>query len=322
MVTVSSRDADYRVEEATRPSFRSSGEVQTTISGEAQGQEHSIDAEASIELRVATAEEMERTAVADIDLEWDGEAFVRYAQYSLYSRVAETIVPYRYISEEGRVPAFGESVERVARRLFDLEPLYQSPEFLFPTRHPDEGPPPIDDPPGTFVDDDIQYQLRGLGTHDSFCTDWLSHTEIVDHFLSVKNSGKELLPDYVVSTLANIAHIGAGPPELPDASATTYTAFACHNGGYSIGLWFPHQPVDMDRIGELADQLGARRITAVETFPTDLFPQVPPAIWNCLPEPNWQLGDDNPVLTPCMVQLTDLATHDFIASIDGGIGHE
>ena len=286
---VEEESAEYEVHEALLSSFQSEGHARATVSSEATGEDHSVDADVNLEFRVASADEIAEITDADFDLNWDGKKFVRYAKYMIDWETVEYVTTFDCDAGDYNVTSFDAQVDRVAQRLFDLEPVNQDPSFLFPQRDPNGGPPPIDSHPGVFIEDDIQYQLQALGHNDRFCLDWMGTTDFIDHLVFIKNGSAPLSHARLYEKFKDVDHIGAGRPHVDAVDSVTQVSLARFKNGLSLGLWFPYQPVNIEGIWELAEQMGANRVTAVEKFPTAFRPQVPPEIWNCFPEPpkNW-----------------------------------
>lgn len=301
---VESESADYDLQEAVFSSFRAEGKVQTTLSGAVDGKGYSLDADVKLRFRVATADEIQNETESAFDIDWDGLKFIRHAQYMVNWKKAEYITIFDYDETSGDIERFGEPVDQVARRLFELEPLNQEPSFLFPRRDPNDGPPPIDDHPGVFITDDIQYQLRALTQNDAFCIDWLSTRELLDHLSLLAKSRSRIIGENLMNRLGGLLHIGGGRPHVEAVEKGIRVAFAHHNNGLSLGVWFPHHPVNIGNIWSLAEELGAHKVSAVEQFPTRFYPQVPPHIWNCFPDPPRHRHEEPSVLKPCLVQFT------------------
>jgi len=295
---------EYEVREAVFSSFCANGHIKTTLSDEVQEKQYSIDADVKLQFRVATADEISEETDADFELEWDGRQFVRYAKYMVNREIVEYITEFEFDPETGFVQQFDMEVDEVAQRLCELEPLAEDPGFLFPRRHPNDGPPPITEYPGTLITEDIQYQLRAHNTGDPFCIGWLPSNTLFDH-LTILSKSEAPLSRYELSEQLNeLFHIGGGRPIVDSVETGTQAAFAQHNNGISLGLWFPYQPVPTDRIWKLADDMGAIRVTAAEKFPSTFCPQVPPSVWNCFPEPPRNMVQNPDILNPCLIQLT------------------
>jgi hypothetical protein len=263
-----------------------------------------VNADVKLQFRVATTDEIAQETDADFELDWSGHQFVRYAKYMVNRKIVEYVTEYEFDPETGIVQPFNMQVDKVAQRMCDLEPLIQDPGFLFPRRHPNDGPPPITDQPGTLITDDIQYQLRALTANDSFCIDWLPTTQFLDHMHFLSESGAPLSNYDLGGQLSDLFHIGGGQPHVDSVEPVTQAALAQHKNGLSLGLWFPYQPIPINEIWEVADNMGATRVTAAEQFPSTFRPQVPPFIWNCFPEPPRNMVQEPQILNPCLIQFT------------------
>lgn len=283
-------DSQYTVIEAVFDAFHAQGRVSAEITTE----DHSFECSATHHFEVDT--DPASDAVAALGAQNDTSLFRAHSTYLLADEPVEYEFLFAYDAESGIVDVTGECVDITAHELYEQTPL-QRPGFLHTGRAPADGPPTITAASGELLQKDIATQLLTKErASEVYTVDWTSSRLLSDTLLDADK-------DLFKSIAGTIEHVGGGRPIIPEVDEVTALAFCRHRGpAYSLGIWYPYRPINLERIWDIAEALDAQYVTACGSFPSLLEYPMPPAIWNEFPYPRTSRGEL--YLDPCIVQIT------------------
>lgn len=311
---VNLQKSQYNVKEAVFDQFHSQGEIVATISGGTERFSPQHEISVTHDFRVADAATAEDAMSGEFSLDWDGLALARLSSYRVDEELVEYVVRFDLDEDGCNLSATGEPIDVAASNLFDNSPFKADPQFLLPTRDPEDGPPSIRHREETKLErgasliELYEWIYDRESENEAYSTSWESPRKLADALSRLGRTGDPGMKRTPFSKVrSDLEHIGGGRPALKDIGARPKAAFCRHeDGGHSLGVWLPYQPINSDNIWSIAQELGAAFVTAIDVFPTKFQVPVPPEIWNTLPRPVWQLhqtGDEDR-LYPCAVQIT------------------
>ncbi len=174
-------------------------------------------------------------------------------------------------------------IDRFTEDHFEDCPLSAQPEFLLNSTEDGDQPPEIDFS-GQMIEEDLVYQMAANEEKERpYCVNWSSTRELSEAIEGTLGPKGNREPTNLRKVLPDLTHVGAGRsvPVHEEQPGPVKAAFCRHPGsGYSIGLWYPEGPINVENIWKVAETLNAHFVSAIEVFPTGFNWAVSPELWN------------------------------------------